>query len=283
MIVAEAADHFRFVTQPAHADLAGQFADHWGNGQFERPEPAAAMMIAAYHHDTGWQKYDHRPHLDEADRPIDFREMPPETWSDLYDEGIETVVEVDAYAGLLVSLHGSGLRNRRYGLSPSWSATPPEYREFVDRQQALQAQLADELRDADRLSDSDVELLSTLHESGTAPDGHESRLWTNYKLLQAWDSLSLSFCVTDSPPSDSEMGVPRARGTADETVSIDRSDDGEFRVTPYPFDTSPLVVTVPVRTVRKGTFDSGESLVRSYYRVGRELAEFTIRRPAHGD
>lgn len=280
MIVAETEDHFRFVTQPAHADLAGQFADHWGNDRFERPEPAAAMAIAAYNHDTGWHRYDHRPHLGEADRPIDFRDMPPDTWCDLYDDGIETVREVDAYAGLLVSLHGSGLRRRRYGLSPSWPATPSEYRAFVDRQEASQMRLSEELRDADRLSASDVELLSTLHESGTAPEGCESRLWTNYKLLQAWDSLSLSLCVTESPPGDSEIrAVPRARGAADETLTIERTADGDLRLEPYPFDTAPLVVTVPVRTVRKDAFDSDESLVRAYYRVERDLVAFTLRPP----
>lgn len=278
MIVAEAEERLRFVTQPAHADLAGQFADHWGNDRFERPRPEAAMMIAAYNHDTGWRQYDHRPHLGDDGRPIDFRDMPPETWIDLYDEGIETVVELDAYAGLLVSLHGSGLRRRRYGLSPSWSDTPPEYGAFVDRQEAIQTRLADELRDADRLSESDAELLSTLHEAGTAPEGNGSRLWRNYKLLQAWDSLSLAFCVTDSPPSDSEIqAVPGAGGAADETLTIERVADGAFRVDPYPFDTSPLVVTVPVRTVRKEAFDSDESLVRAYYRVQRELTAFEIR------
>lgn len=282
MIIAEAEDHFRFVTQPAHADLAGQFADHWGNDRFERPGPDAAMMIAAYTHDTGWREYDLRPRLGDDGRPIDFRDMPPETWIDLYDGGIETVVELDAYAGLVVSLHGSGLRRRRYGLSPSWPTTPPEYSAFVDRQEAFQERLADELRDADRLSESDVELLSTLHESGTPPEGCESRLWRNYKLLQAWDSLSLAFCTTESPPSDSEIhAVPRDRGTPDEALTIEQLTDGEFRVAPYPFDTSPLVVTVPVRTVRKGLFDSEESSVRAYYRVERELTEIAIR-PARG-
>lgn len=277
MIVAETADHFQFITQPDHASLAGEFADRWGNDRFERPDPSAALAIAAYNHDTGWVEYDRRPHLDEDGRPIDFRDMSPDTWIDLYDAGIDAVVELDAYAGLLVSMHGSGLRRRRYGLSPSWPATPSAYLAFVDRQEALQARLLGELQDADRLSASDAELLSTLRESGTGPEGSGSRLWTDYKRLQALDTLSLAFCTTDSPPGMNEIrNVPTGSETADETLSIEPVADSEFRVTPYPFDTAPLVVSVPARTVEKGTFDDDESLVRAYYRVGRDRKEFTI-------
>jgi hypothetical protein len=285
MIVAETADRFRFVTQPSHADLAGQFADRWGNDDVAAPEPDAAMSLAAYAHDTGWQDYDRRPHLADDGRPVDFGEMPADPWIDLYDEGIDAVVGLDAYAGLLVSMHGVGLRNQRYGLSPSWPETPPEYRSFVDRQESLQARLAEELCDEGRLSVSDVELLSVLHESGAVPDVRthtsadvESRLWDNYTLLQAWDTLSLSFCMTHSPPSYGEISpVPTGDPTTD-TLSIEPLGDDAFRIDPYPFDASPLVVSVPARTVPKDSFQDEEELVRAYYRADRELLEFTLRR-----
>lgn len=138
MIVAETATGYQFVSQPAHAALAGQFADHWGTDRFDRPDPFASLSLAAYAHDDGWYDYDRRPHLDAAGKPVDFREMPPSTWIDLYDEGIDAVVASDTYAGLLVSMHGAGLRNQRYGLSPGWPATPPEFEGFLEREHRRQ-------------------------------------------------------------------------------------------------------------------------------------------------
>jgi len=198
-------------------------------------------------------------------------------WIDLYEDGVDAVVDLDRYAGLLASMHGAGLRNRRYGLSPAWPETPPEYGSFVDEQEDRQARLGDALREAGRLSVTDVDLLGSLHESGVPPAGVESRLWGNYTLLQAWDTLSLSFCTTLSPPSYDEVSpVPVGHGRT-KSLSVERLGEGAFRVDPYPFDLSPLVVSVPARTVRKGAFDGEDDLLRAYYRAERELKEFTIR------
>lgn len=283
MIVAETAERFRFVTQPAHAHLAGQFADRWGNEVVAAPEPDAVMSIAAYAHDTGWQAYDRRPMLDDEAQPVDFRQMSADPWLDLYEEGIDAVLELDAYAGLLVSMHGVGLRNQRYGLSPSWPETPPEFRPFVDRQESLQARLAEELQAEGRLTGSDVELLSKLHAARGPPDARtdappyvKSRLWDNYTLLQAWDTLSLSFCTSHSPPSYGEIRPVPTNDSATDKLSIEALDDG-FRIDPYPFDAAPIVVSVPARTVHKDSFEDEEDLVRAYYQADRELLEFRLR------
>jgi len=280
VIIAETEGAFRFVAQPDHADLSGQFADHWGNETFAEPAPEAATRIAAYHHDAGWVPYDRRPHLRDGE-PIDFVDMAPDTWTDIYDRGIETVADLDPYASLLVSMHGTGLRRRRYGLSPSWSGTPAAFKPFVDRQEDRQADLAGGLRDAGRLPATDADLLSALHETGTPPKdaGSESRLWRNYALLQAWDTLSLAFCTTADPPGQREVGpVPVDGSSPDATLSIIPLGDGAFRVDPYPFDASPLSVSVPARTVPKDAFSPGGHPVEPYYRAERTTLEFTLRR-----
>lgn len=281
MIVAETDDACRFVTQPDHAALAGQFADRWGNERFEPPRPRPEVVAAAYTHDDGWWAYDRRPHLDADGRPVAFTSVAPETWIPLYDDGVDAAVDVDPYAGLLVSMHGAGLRRRRYGLSPSWSETPPEYEAFVDRQEARQSRLLARLRDAARdvdVSASTAALLESLHGTGDPPADHDERLWTNYVLLQAWDALSLAFCTTASPPAFETVGpVPTGRGD-EETLSVARVGPGEFRVEPYPFDASPLAVSVPTRTVRRDAFDDEAGLARAYYAAGRETSAFTLRR-----
>lgn len=277
MIIAETADSYQFVTQPDHATLAGTFAEHWGNDLFAPPEPGPPMTIAAYHHDAGWVEYDRRPHLDENGQPIDFRDMPSETWIDLYEDGIEALVTLDTYAGLLVSMHGAGLRNRRYGLSPSWPATASAYQPFIDREEARQVRLCRQLRDSNELSKRDATLLSTLHESSTGVGADSSHLWTNYKLLQAWDTLSLAFCMTPSLPNATDIeNVPSSDDSADQTLTIDTIAPDTVRVTPYPFDVTPLDVSVPVRTVQKGAFESDASTARIYYEAKREQKEVTI-------
>ncbi|QPV63733.1 DUF3891 family protein [Halosimplex litoreum] len=293
MIVAETAEGYQFVTQPDHAALAGQFADAWGNDDFDRPEPFDSLVLAAYAHDTGWRTYDRRPHLADGD-PVDFREMPAEPWIALYDEGIDAVAEMDAYAGLLVSMHGAGLRNQRYGLSPSWPETPPEYREFVDREHRRQRRLLEGLLDSEgggaredgtasgapdsSATGADRDLLRSLHADGGVPDGYDGRLWADYRRLQAWDALSLAFCLTDDPPGYDEIGaVPTSDPRGDTTLSVARVGAEAYTIDPYPFEASPLAVSVPVRTVAKPIGDES-SLARAYYGSGPETRRFTLRR-----
>lgn len=276
VIVTDLHDSYRFVTQPDHAALAGELAEHWGNSSFDRPAPEAEVLIAAFTHDAGWVTYDRRPHLEDG-RPVDFRGMTAETWIDLYETGIDEVVQLDAYAGLVVSMHGAGLRRRRYGLSPAWPATPSDYAGFVERQEALQRRLCEQLRAADRLSATDAAVLSELHESGAIEGDHESRLWTNYKRLQAWDALSLSLCLAGPDPSATEIeAVPRGDSRADTAISIEPGSADEFHLSPYPFEQAPLIVSVPTRTVRKDAFDDEQSLLRAYYRAERERRTITL-------
>jgi len=279
MIVAETATGFQFVTQPAHAALAGQFADHWGTDRFDRPEQFASLALAAYTHDDGWYGYDRRPHLDGSGEPVDFREMPPKPWIDLYEDGIDDVAATDAYAGLLVSMHGAGLRKQRYGLSPNWPPTPPEFEDFLGREHRRQDQLvAQLLHDGQSpVSDTDRRLLQSLHDSNTVPDGYDGQLWPDYRRLQAWDELSLAFCITDSPPGYAEIdGVPTTGPRGGTTLSISAAGEQTYRIDPYPFDTVPLEVLVPYRTVPKKAVTDDESLVSAYYDARRATRSITL-------
>jgi hypothetical protein len=287
VIVADLGDRYQFVTQPDHAELAGQFADHWG-GAAARPEPFESLVLAAYLHDVGWEAYDRRPRLDDDGEPVDFRGMPADPWVPLYEDGIDAVVDLDTDAGLLVSLHGAGLRNQRYGLSPEWPETPPEFEAFVEREERRQRELLEDLL-ADGRNDpgsplsSDAEAtLAAMHDPDRVPGDDAGRLWDDYRRLQAWDALSLSFCITDSPPGYGEVSsVPAADGGT-VTLSVTRADAAgpggcEFAIDPYPFDTAPLTVTVPVRTVAKAAVDGGRSVARAYYGARRETRTVRLR------
>lgn len=277
MIVAEAPSALRFITQPAHARLAGQFADGWGGNGLEPPEPREAVIAATYTHDDGWWGFDRQPHLDVDGTPVNFTGLSASSWMALYDRGIDRVVDIDRYAGLLVSLHGSGLRRRRYGLSPSWPDTPSAFRAFVDREEARQRDLLEQLAADGVVSAADEALLAGLHETGTPPAETMSRLWTNYALLQAWDTLSLSFCTTISPPADGTIAdVPRRPGGSDATLTIQAVDDDTFAIDPYPFAADPFEVSVSARTVPKAAFETELDLVRAYYAVGLDRLRFRL-------
>ncbi|WP_435156716.1 DUF3891 family protein [Haladaptatus sp. DFWS20] len=279
MLIAEGDDQYRFITQPDHAALAGQFAEHWGNNTFERPTPFAAMTLVAANHDNGWWEYDRTPHLLDGDI-VDFVSVPAAEWIAFYDDGISTVAEMNRYAGLVASMHGSGLRRRRYGLSASWPDTPPAFEEFVDREERRQRQLASELHESngseeERLSDEDMSVLTALHEQGKPPAGTESRLWCNFELLQAWDTLSLIFGTSEDPGETTIESVPAKPGE-EVSVTVQPVGDREFELNPYPFTESPLTVSVPARIVPKGDYETEDDLCRAYYRGEYEVVEFTV-------
>lgn len=281
MIIATSDETVRFITQPDHAALAGQFAQHWAPAGSTTIEPASPVRIAAFHHDVGWEPYDRQPHLDDAGELIDFRDMPPDPWLQLYEHGIDEVIDLDSYAGLLVSLHGTGLRRRRYGLSPAWPETPPEYTTFVDAQETRQADLAHDLEATNQISVADLTLLADLHETGHAPPRTDSQLWQNYQRLQTWDTLSLAFCTAVSPPSYERIdSTPPDEFPDHETLKITTLADEEFQLEPYPFDTSPLTVTVPSRTIHQSTFENMQALRDAYYRATRDIESFILHRPA---
>ncbi len=280
MIIAETSQAYRFVTQPAHARLAGRFARHWGGNGFDPPTPFPSVVMAAESHDDGWLRYDRCPRLSADRTPETFTELGAATWIDIYDRGIDAAVSTDRYMGLLISMHGTGLRRQRYGLSPSWPDTPRAFEEFVGRQEANQRRLLEGIQEApddDRISEPDARLLEELHATGTAPAKSESRLWTNYRLLQAWDTLSLAYCTTMQPPARPVIGnVPQGRAASTTTLSLDAIDGNRLTVEPYPFSVEPLDLQMPFRRVEKAAFETEDELLNAYHAAARDYVEVSM-------
>ncbi|WP_340098473.1 DUF3891 family protein [Salinibaculum salinum] len=268
MLVAETETAYRFVTQPAHAALAGRLARMWVR-EADTTDPEVAMAV--YNHDNGWWAHDRCPHLTDDGTPAGVGDVPPETWVEFYESGIDSVVQLDPYAGLLASMHGSGLRRERYGLTDGPPSDHPAYDEFVDREERRQRQLASELP-AGRLSSADENALSTLHETGTVDDS-ESRLWRAYRLLETWDICSIALCTATAGATTEIPTAPAA------DVLVEAVDDATVTVVPYPFETSPLTVQVPTRTVDKESFDTESALCREYYRTREEFRSITVKSP----
>ena len=103
--------------------LSGFFAREWGNETFARPEPFSSFCLAAAEHDNGWQEWELAPvWIQGRLSPYSFMTVPTEEHIDLYQRGIDRIVKVDLYAGLLVVSHCMGLYDRSRATIPGYSA-----------------------------------------------------------------------------------------------------------------------------------------------------------------
>ena len=284
MIITESSSGYRFITQHEHSKIAGRCAMRWGNDDFESLDPKGSLVTAAFLHDIGWQEFDQQPRLKSDEKtenptPVNFHELSPQTWIDMYEQGIDATAAIDPYAGLVVSLHGVGLQNRRYGLTPEWSNPRSEFDGFIQREQKRQRQLMEQISEQDdfSMSSTDRTTLKQLQEDAHNPEQYEGQLWCNYKLLQIWDTLSHILCATTNPTGETSIeNVPVSTST-DITISIHSETANTYRIVPYPFQTDPLVVSVTGRTVSEQTVKSGEtSAVAREYFLNTDEVEFRI-------
>jgi len=237
MLVRDAGDAWQLVLQPDHADLAAQLAAAWGGPGFARPEPFAPLVRAARRHDDGWAVWERAPRLDAGGAPQSFLTVPAPIHLAFYRAAVEAVCEEDAHAGLLVSMHMSGLYRERYGVMPSPPrALPEEERDLVDAfvQQEEDRQVA--LR--------------------RALDVDEAWRWTSYALLQVLDVVSLYFGLADveTGASGACEGVPTADGGAPVRIAIEPLGPWRVRFDPYPFAVDPAPLTLRRRLLRKGAW-----------------------------
>src|SRR5215471_19126762 len=118
MIFQQYRGHLLVVRQPDHGVQTGLFASHWGNEETPPFTPREPVIAAGTRHDDGWQAW-------EEEHPT-----------------------LDPTTGLLVSMHGAGLYNDRYGtfrlaerqFSPSEQALVDE---FLAEQALFQQSLAE--------------------------------------------------------------------------------------------------------------------------------------------
>jgi len=179
MIISENSDYYRMISQNDHGDLAGQFAAHWGNDRFDKLKPYQSMVLAAETHDNGWWDWDIYPSIDDNGVPIPFTRTPREFRSNFYGKGIDNVIARDAYAGLIVSMHGVGLGQKRYGTMPSMVERDDPYSQhFIAKREPTHKDMIDKL--------SSMEQYAALIT--------QERIWHNYLLMQVFDRLSLFFC-----------------------------------------------------------------------------------------
>jgi hypothetical protein len=277
MIVAEGPEHYRLITQNDHGDLAGQFAAHWGNQNFARLKPYQSMVLAAEAHDNGWWHWDVNPSVDDKGKPLAFTQTPRETRSGFYGKGIDGVADKDLYAGLMVSMHGVGLPQQRYGTMPSMTKRVDEYSlKFIEEREPTHQVMMDQVARMEQY----------------AGVNSQEWIWFNYRMMQVFDRLSLFFCANFDIVSVPETGAhsagkgyygpiidpaPVRFGTADGVVRLRAVDKATAVADPYPFDQSPLRVGVRGRLIPRIAYKSQEHFREVYMKTPREVFDFTLK------
>ncbi len=277
MIISENSDYYRMISQNDHGDLAGQFAAHWGNDRFDKLKPYQSMVLAAETHDNGWWDWDIYPSIDDNGVPIPFTRTPREFRSNFYGKGIDNVIARDAYAGLIVSMHGVGLGQKRYGTMPSMVERDDPYSQhFIAEREPTHKDMIDKL--------SRLEQYAGLTS--------QERIWHNYLLMQVFDRLSLFFCsnfditTVAAAGSHTKEGKAYYGSTIKPTPMKPGEEDGQIQlrvlnrqtcvIDPYPFDSSPLRVSVRGKLIQKRKYRSQEEFREIYGKAQRQEFTFTL-------
>jgi hypothetical protein len=262
MFARELADGtFLMIEQEDHTDVSAQFAAHWGNERFARPDPFRSVVFGTIYHDSGHREM-------EADLPIDVERgvpyaigrTPPGLRKNEADVvNAQWVRGRDPYAALLVSMPHTGLRKDRYDTVRKRADDGAPYGKLgID-------DAFNDLADWQRQVVKELEL--------DEPDAR-ANLWYNYRLLQVFDLLSLYFCrdgfKKGAIQSEVLEGVPVKPGSPETAeITITATSPTSLKMSPYPLDMPALAVSMMARVVTP-VLDQPEPLAKeAYYQARR--------------
>jgi Protein of unknown function (DUF3891) len=251
-----------------HSRVAGFFAAHWGNKDFDRPEPYSSVVLAAHEHDIGWWEWEMKPStLNDKGYPLDYHDGSLKYLGqlrlDFYKNAVDRVLQRDPYAALLMAMHGVALMNAGYGkyAYPPDRTGDPRVRAYVDHQEQLRVKLLEQLRQSEQFK------------SFTA----DEQVWTNYEYMEVFDQLAQFVCnryplnskARKLGPTNTLNGVdvPTQHGKPPVRISIDTIGENKAVLHPYPFDMDPLLVSFTARLVPRRTYKDGEDFLGEFYRA----------------
>jgi hypothetical protein len=209
MIVRDQGESWQIVLQTDHADLASALSEAWA----DRGARHESLVVAARRHDDGWAVWERSPLVDGDGTPVAFLDVHVPAHLAFYRAGIAAITDEDPYAGLLVSMHGTGIYRQRYGTDTGLSLSraaevQPLVDAFVEEQESGYAA---------RMQAAGVD---------------DENRWADYYRLQWYDRFSLAFCLREwDRPDGASFDVGEYRFTP----------LGPWRaqVAPYPFAGQP--------------------------------------------
>jgi len=255
------------IRQTDHAFLAGFFAREWGNERFTKPQPNASFCLAVAEHDNGWSEWELQAQLDpKTHLPYSFMSIPTAAHIAIYQRGIERLVRVDHYAGLLATMHASCLYDRARATMPGFSAKYVKAEEnhlandFIQQLRLQQLRLKVDLR---------VNL-------ATRSFLEEPLVNANVARLEALDRLSLHFCLNAGQDAVIDA-VPVNDQGEEADLEVHAEGTNVMAVTPYPFRRDPLSFSIMARRVSKKIYSSDLDFQKALAAAPYFPLKFTMR------
>lgn len=245
MIVQTAPDGApRFVIKMAeHTALSDQFAEAFGNDDFEAvTDPATRFIIA--NHDAGWAVLDDEFRIDpDTGLPYNLTETPFDLIMGTSSRSPDINEAHDPFSGLLSSMHSWGLYNGRYGLSDIVlldkvaAGNVPAAEKMLAHEEARQERLKEALRSAPETRDKVA----------------DDRLMQAYKQLQFFDTLALYFNRVHEGAREQAVFPHVPLSAKDDTdITVTPLADGQYRLSPWPFAGQRLTVAFDGRYMQPG-------------------------------
>lgn len=267
MIVRDLGDAWQVVLQPDHARVCGDFATAWGNGDFRVPAAMPSLSVASARHDDGWAVWERAPgHDSDSGKPLNFLDIDVGVHLAFWRAATAVVSSDDPYAGILVGMHGAGIYRGRYGIQPN-----------------LKLSLADQVREkVDAFVKEQERRYPTFLDEFSV---EEEELWANYRLLQAYDLLSLYFSGQDMPG-----GLTVGEGGHLTPVPVDYGDgepvqihvqplgDDTYRLDPFPFAGNSASFELRRRVIPKQTWDNEQQFRETFDKTPVDTLQIVLTR-----
>ena len=259
------------VRHPDHAQLAGAFAECWGNDLFSRPEPRENVMRGIARHDDGWAARDALPQITRQGKPSAFsvelvgkysafEEIDLPDYLAVRDHAVRLIAAEDPYAAVLISMHTYSLLHDHADRSTIRPEELPLLDGFLEQQKDFQRTLLNKVRDDMRF---------------TPEQTSEGAIVDHFRLLQAMDNLSLLTCVDFQKPANLLHELPASEGMR-KTVNVRSAGTRHFILDPYPFAEPVLTFRFPARHIRGNLFSSAKELQDAFHAAPVETLSVTV-------
>ena len=227
------ADHALVIRQVAHAQLAWQIADHWGNRAVARPRPRAETVTAILLHDAGWAEAERVPHIEPSGSLVPFDRMPTHLHLDIWQRSITIASQFSAFIGLLVAEHHHWLARFKQGATEDERRLLAELVAWIEeRTGRWRTELQEDPRFAEALA--------------------EPTWGIDRRLMAACDTMAVHLCAGWDGPAT----LPAVSRKAEEIeVHAERIAPDAWRLRPWPLVGRRLTVTCEGRVVGPETTD----------------------------
>jgi hypothetical protein len=218
------------IPQAAHAMVAFQLADHWGNRVARRPAPRPDVLAAVLLHDAGWDGTEAPPRRGDDGVPLAFDSWPEAEREALWAAAVERAALRGRYVEYLVSHHVASLAARS-GRHPAFETAEER------RRAALRAALAADQR----------------YGQAFATGGDDA----NRAIVRLADAVAVLLCLGAAETVELPA-LPTAAGEV--PLVLRPAGERTYRLRPWPLQGRRLAVHAEARLLPSRSFPSDEAL-----------------------